>query len=76
MSENVCHYCKCQWYPDCMENEEESCENCIDGAGGFHKKIDHNGIGVADIPEDYEMCPNCKDYYANEELHDHKCHLS
>lgn len=63
-----CKFCGCVEYQDCTINNE-ACENCIDGACGFHKKLDNNGEGIPDIPDWYELCPKCDEYYEPEEEH-------
>jgi len=68
-----CKTCNCLEYPDCVvksRDDFESCDNCIDGASGFHKKVDNNGIGIADIPDWYQLCSKCDEYFEPEESHD------
>lgn len=53
----LCRVCKCEQYPDCCvilkgSGEGESCDNCVDGASGYHKKMRKNGSGIADVAED------------------------
>lgn len=69
MSSNklICYLCKCEEYPSCIYNDE-MCDNCIDGASGFHLKIAF-GYGVCDVPDDYKECTNCNEYYDPDERH-------
>jgi hypothetical protein len=68
-----CRYCECAEWPDCSLNEE-ACENCIDGAEGFHKKILPSGEGEADTPEWWVRCGKCDQWIRPpEEEEPHEC---
>lgn len=38
----VCIDCLCLEHPDCIGKDGDSCDNCINGASGYHKRLDRS----------------------------------
>lgn len=64
-----CNECGCIEYPTCSY-KDDSCDECIDGATGNHKKLDASGHGIADSREGDEECPICASWYDPDDADD------